>query len=40
MHTPTGTVGVLEMGMKVCVRGIALELHLFLNISIYFEAVN
>ena len=40
LHTPTGIVGVLEMGMKVCVRGIALEFHLFVDMSIYYEAVN
>ena len=34
LHTPTGIVGVLEMGMKVCLRGIALEFHLYADMSI------
>ena len=33
LHTPTGIVGVLE-------RGITLEFHLYVDISIYFEAIN
>ena len=27
LHTPTSIVGVLEMGMKVCLRGSALEFY-------------
>ena len=34
LHTRTGIVGVLEMGMKVCLRGIALEFHLYADMSI------
>ena len=39
LHTPTGIVGVLEMGMKVCLRGIAPEFHLYVDMSIYFPAI-
>ena len=28
------------MGMKVCLRGIAVEFHLYVDMSIYFEAIN
>ena len=40
MYNPTGIVGVLEMVMEVFLKGIALEFHLFVDMSIYFEAVN
>ena len=34
LHTPTGIVGVLEMDMKVCLRGITLEFRLYVDMSI------
>ena len=34
LHIPTGIVGVLEMGMMVCLRGVALEFHLYVDMSI------
>ena len=40
LHIPIGIVGVLEMGMKVCLRGITLEFHLYVYKSIYFESIN